>query len=235
MKKNIFLTLISFISIHSYIKAQGVGIDQTFRPVIFGSIVASQVDGDTYGGYSKPGIMFGAGINRQLSRLLEVEFGLTFIQKGARHNYALDSASRNNPNNPFYLSRLNYLEVPLVLKINYKKFKAEIGGAAAYLINNPPYVATNNPTVQDYGYKSFDFSYIVGAGYKLNSLWLVNVRFEYSIVTIRPYYTNSTGIYHGQFPYSLFNRGLYNNLLQLSLNYRIPTKGTSTASSNAQP
>ena len=229
MKKSTFLILLFFLFVNTLLKAQGGSIDQTFRPVIFGSLVASQVDGDTYGGYSKPGIMFGAGINRQLSRLLEVEFGLTFIQKGARHNYALDSASRNNPNNPFYLSRLNYLEIPLVLKINYKRFKAEVGGAAAYLINNPPYVSTNNPTVLDYGYKNFDFSYIVGAGLKLNSQWMVNLRFEYSILTIRPYYTSTVGVYHGQFPYSLFNRGLYNNLLQLSLNYRIPTKSATTS------
>ena len=34
---------------------------------------------------------------------MEIEFGITFLQKGVRKNYALDSASRNNPNNEFYL------------------------------------------------------------------------------------------------------------------------------------
>jgi len=234
--KRIFLVLISFTLSINFLKAQGQGIDQTFRPVIYASLVASQVDGDTYAGYSKPGFMFGAGINRQLSKLFEVEFGLTFIQKGARHNYSLDSASRNNPANPFFLSRLNYLEIPLTLRINYKKFNAEIGAAAGYLIQNPPNVQTNNPTYIDDKYRNFDFSYIVGLGYKLRPLLTVNVRFEYSIVTIHPYYTSSVGIYHGQFPYSLFNQGLYNNLLQLSLRYRIPPKvvTATTPPTNAQ-
>jgi hypothetical protein len=228
--KRIFLILISCFVVTNFLKAQAQGIDQTFRPVIYASLVASQVDGDTYAGYSKPGFMLGAGINRQLSRVFEVEFGLTFIQKGARHNYGLDSASRNNPANPFFLSRLNYLEIPLTVRMNYKKFNGEIGAAAGYLIQNPPNVQTNNPTYIDDKYKNFDFSYIVGFGYKLSQFLTVNLRFEYSMVTIHPYYTSTTGIYHGQFPFSLFNRGLYNNVLQLCLRYRIPSKVTTSTS-----
>ncbi len=208
--------------------AQSNAIDQTFRPVIYAAVVGSQVDGDTYGGYSKPGFMLGVGINRQLSKIFEVEFALTFIQKGARHNYALDSVSRNNPNNPYFLSRLNYLEIPLVLRANYKRFNGELGAAAAYLIKNPPFEDGQNGTWQDPNYRKFDFSYIVGIGMKLKNTWSVNFRFEYSIVTIRPYQTSYAGIYHGTFPQNLFNRGLYNNLLQLSLRYRIPTKTATT-------
>ncbi|HTA60873.1 MAG TPA: porin family protein [Bacteroidia bacterium] len=228
------MTLISFVLLPNFLQAQAQGIDQTFRPVIYAGLVASQVDGDTYAGYSKPGFIVGAGINRQLSKVVEIEFGITFIQKGARHNYGLDSASRNNPANPFFLSRLNYLEIPLVLKLNYRKFKAEIGGAAGYLMQNPPNVQTNNPTYIDDKYRNFDFSYIIGLGYKLSPTWMVNLRFEYSIITIRPYYTSQVGIYHGQFPYSLFNQGLYNNLLQLSLHYRIPSREITNSSPIAQ-
>ncbi len=224
--KKIFLIIVFFALISDFVKAQG--IDQTFRPIIYANVVGSQVDGDTYGGYSKPGFMLGLGINRQLSKVIEVEFGLTIIQKGARHNYALDSASRNNPANPFFLSRLNYLEIPLCLKINYRKFKAEVGAAAGYLMKNPPYVSTNNPTYIDNSYRNFEFSYILGLGYKIAPNLLVNFRFEYSILTIRPYLSSYAGVYHGQFPFNLFNRGLYNNVLQLGLHYRIPTKAEAT-------
>jgi hypothetical protein len=232
MKKVVFLIIAAFILRNTSLQAQGTGIDQTFRPVIYAALVASQVDGDTYGGYSKPGFMLGAGINRQLSRIFEVEFALTFIQKGARHNYALDSASRNNPANPFFLSRLNYLEIPLVVRANFKRFNGELGAAAGYLINNPPYISTNNPTYPDNGYRHFDFSYIVGLGMKLKGAWSVNLRFEYSIVTIRPYVSSYAGVFHGTFPQNLFNRGLYNNLLQLSLRYKIPTKATASPNAN---
>src|ERR1700741_5656237 len=99
--KRIFLVLISFTLSINFLKAQGQGIDQTFRPVIYASLVASQVDGDTYAGYSKPGFMFGAGINRQLSKLFEVECGLTLIQKGARHIPTGDAASSRPPASAF--------------------------------------------------------------------------------------------------------------------------------------
>ncbi|MEO8762083.1 MAG: porin family protein [Bacteroidia bacterium] len=232
--KKILLIASSFLLLNNTLKAQSNTIDHTFRPVIYAAIVGSQVDGDTYGGYSKPGFMLGAGINRQLSKIFEVEFALTFIQKGARHNYSLDSASRNNPANPFYLSRLNYLEIPLVFRANYKRFSGELGAAAAYLIQNPPNVQTNNPTYVDYKYRNFDFSYIVGVGFKLKPAVTLGFRFEYSIVTIHPYLTSYAGVFHGTFPQNLFNKGLYNNLIQVSLRYQIPTKATSSTTPDVQ-
>jgi hypothetical protein len=195
---------------------------ETFRPVLTAGIVASQVDGDTYAGYTKPGYYLGVGINRAISKKVELEFALTFLQKGARKNYSLDSASRNNPNNEFYLLRLNYVEIPAGIKYNLKKFKAEAGGAFAYLIKNPPFEESQNGYFNINGFSNFDYSYYLGMGYKLKDNLLVNIRFEYSFISIRKYYTSGTGIYHGQFPYNLFNLGMYNNLLVLSLNYKLP-------------
>lgn len=203
-------------------------VKETFRPVFSTGFVASQVDGDTYGGYNKPGFFFGLGINRLVSKKLELEFSLTILQKGARKNYALDSASRNNPNNQFYLLRLNYLEVPIGIKYNYKKFKIEAGGSFAYLIKNPPFEESQNGYMNIYGFNNFDYSYFLGLGYKLKPNLLLNLRYEYSLIAIRRYYANSTGIYHGQFPYNLFNLGLYNNLLILSLNYKLPALPANT-------
>lgn len=203
---------------------------ETFRLVWMGGIVASQVDGDTYAGYTKPGYFAGIGINRVISKKMELEFALTFLQKGARKNYALDSASRNNPNNEFYLLRLNYVEVPVGVKYNLKKFKAEAGGAFAYLIKNPPFEESQNGYYNINGFSNFDYSYYLGLGYKLKPNLLVNLRFEYSFISIRKYYQSSAGIYHGQFPYSLFNLGLYNNLLTLSLAYKLPPVQATPAS-----
>ncbi len=204
-------------------------VEQSFRPVFMGGVVASQVDGDTYAGYHKLGYFFGLGINRQLSKKVEIEFGITFLQKGARKNYATDSASLNNPNNQFYLIRLNYVEVPLFVRIHaYKKFKIEVGGAFAYLIKNPPSEQSQNGYFNDKQVKNFDFSFLMGLGYQLKTNVFINLRYEYSVIPFRDYYQSTKGIYHGQFPYSLFNTGLYNNLLILSYNYRFPVKSTTT-------
>ncbi len=217
-RKLFFISLILF-----FFSVFSQEVKQTFRPVFLVGIVASQVDGDTYAGYRKLGYFAGLGVNRQLSKKVEIEFDITFLQKGARKNYATDSASLNNPNNEFYLLRLNYVEIPLFLRFSFKKFKIEAGGAWAYLIKNPPFEANQNGYYNGNNFKNFDYSILVGVGFKLKENSFINLRYEYSVVPFRDYYASSTGIYHGQFPYSLFNTGLYNNLLILSFNYKLPS------------
>ncbi len=218
MKKLLFIAVFfSFLTGYSQQE-----LKESFRPVFSAGVVASQVDGDTYGGYHKLGYFAGVGINRLVSKKIELEFALTILQKGARKNYATDSASLNNPNNEFYLLRLNYLEVPLCMKYNYKKFKIEVGGAFGYLIFNPPYERSQNGYYSIAGFKNFDFSYFIGLGYQLKPNLLVNLRYEYSLIAVRNYNTSNAGVFHGQFPRNLFNYGLYNNLLILSLNYKLP-------------
>lgn len=202
-------------------------LKESFRPVFTGGLVASQVDGDTYAGYNKLGYFAGIGINRLVGKNVELEFDLTILQKGARKNYAHDSASLNNPNNQFYLLRLNYLEIPFYVRYNFKKpkvnkFKVEAGGAVGYLIKNPPFEESQNGYYNIYGFNKFDYSVLIGLGYKLNDNVLVNLRYEYSVLAIRRYYQSSTGIYHGQFPYNLFNLGMYNNMLSLTISYKLP-------------
>lgn len=211
-----FLLFTLFISGYSQ---QPPEPDETFRPVFSAGIVGSQVDGDTYGGYNKMGYFAGIGINRKLSRAVEAEFALTFLQKGARKNYQTDSASIAAGNLTFYLFRLNYVEIPVGFKFNFqKKFKAEVGGAFAYLIQWSEQ--------SQYGYyniyvpKNYDISAYIGLGYKIGENMLVNLRAEYSIPPFRPYY--GTGVFRGYFPFNLFTRGLYNNLLIFSLNYKLP-------------
>ena len=226
MKKYIFLFIIFFCLTTNYLKAQGQAIDQTFRPVFAAGLCGSQIDGDDYSGYKHIGYFFGAGINRQLSRIFEVEFMLTLLQKGLRSNYRTDSASLNNPNNPFTLIRLNYLEVPVYLKINYKRFKAELGGAFGFLYKNPPYDRTQiGPVTPTYPYNTFDYSFLLGAGYKLSPNLLLNIRFEYSLVPAQPFPKVSGGVYRGILG-GLFNKGGYNNCLMLTLNYRMPSKSS---------
>ncbi|MHB8259164.1 MAG: outer membrane beta-barrel protein [Bacteroidia bacterium] len=233
MKKNVFLISIFFFVVTNYLRAQSQDIDQTFRPVLSAGLLTSQIDGSSFGG-SKLGYFFGLGINRQLSKVIEVEFALTLLQKGLRSNYKTDSASLNNPNNSFSLIRLNYLEIPMCIKFNYKRFKAEVGGAMGYLIKNPPFDETQYGFVIDNGYKNFDYSFLIGGGYKLKKNLLLNVRWEYSMVPVRPYPAVTGGVYRGILG-GLFNKGLYNNVLQITLNYKLPSKPeTNSAPVNAR-
>lgn len=221
MKKVFFITLVFSFSLLSAQQET----KESFRPVFMGGLVGSQVDGDTYAGYTKLGYFAGIGINRLFNKKLEAEFAITFLQKGARKNYQTDSASIANNALTFYLIRLNYVEVPLGLKVNYKRFKFEFGGAFAYLIQWSE--QNQNGYYNMYVPNNYDISAYLGLGFKLTENTLVNVRAEYSVPPFRPYY--GYGVYRGYFPYNLFNKGLYNNLLVLSLNYKLPVKAAENA------
>ena len=206
-------------------------IDRSFRPVWSIGMVGSQIDGDTYSGYHKLGYFFGLGINKQLAKQLEIEFDITFLQKGVRANYKTDSASLNNPNNTFSLIRLNYVEIPLYIRTGYKRFKFEAGGAIGYLWR--VHDEDQYGLFIDNKYQNIDCSFLLGGGYKLSKNVLVNLRFEYSLMPVRPYDYAAGGVYRGRFG-GAFNKGLYNNCLVLSLNYRVPHKDNTSTPANVQ-
>lgn len=71
-------------------------------------VVGSQVDGDTYEGFNKAGITAGLFVNRKLSDLFSLQLEMNYIQKGSRK--PLDD------NNTYYLMRVTYIEVPVLLQ-----------------------------------------------------------------------------------------------------------------------
>ena len=81
---------------------------QKFNAGIRAGIVASQVDGDTYEGFDKAGVIAGLYVNRSFSDKFSLQLEMDFIQKGSR----MPVDDLNN----YYLMRLSYLEVPLLLQ-----------------------------------------------------------------------------------------------------------------------
>ncbi|HEY1037785.1 MAG TPA: outer membrane beta-barrel protein [Bacteroidia bacterium] len=188
--------------------------NERFNLVLSGGGVGSQVDGDFYGGYDKFGPYGGIYLNRAIGEKVSIDFGLTYIQKGARHN-----ASQQDPTG-FYISRLNYVEMPLLFSGYYKKkYRFEGGLTVAYLFKS--HEESAKVGVINTGWKSYDVGYAAGFGYKLSDKVYTNLRYNYSLVPIRAYQAN---VYLGTFWTRLFNKGLYNNLIQLSINYIISPK-----------
>ncbi len=205
------LYLLAFILIFSSARAQKE--ERHFRAVFSAGVVGSQVDGDTYGGYNKAGLMAGVFVNRPISEKIELELGLSYIQKGARKNANPAKGDYNS-----YLLRLNYVEIPVIVKYTYKKFKPEIGIAYARLFK----YSEQNSAVGYYNNNNLlnrDISYYWGCGFVLSENLLAKFQYGYSMVPIRPY--NAQGVYLGTFWTRIFNKGLYNHLIALSLNYTL--------------
>lgn len=207
------LLIIIFFIFHLSAKAQRTN-KFSLKPSV--GITASQVHGDTYNGYNKLGVLAGLYVNAALKEKTSLEFGIIFIQKGARKN--------QNPakfDYRYYYLNLNYVEVPLNFRWQPNKFFFNLGGSFAYLINYYEASEIGNLTGM-YPFNSTEYSINTGIGMRLTPKIDVEVRANNSIVTIRPfpgfrpYYNNPLARY--------FNNGSYSNILQIAFTYKITPK-----------
>lgn len=198
MKKVVFLisALLTMLS--------GPYAQNTFKAGVLGGMTATQVDGDNYGGYDKIGVLAGGFVHTDISDKFILQMELSYIQKGSR--------KYPNPKEGDYtefLIRLNYVEVPLVLRYRLNQFRIEAGPYYGRLIKS--YMEDISGEIPiDPPFKDYDMGGIFGASYYFNDQLAVNWRTKASLLPIRdiePYISY------------WFNKGWYNLELNLSLRY----------------
>jgi hypothetical protein len=169
----------------------------------------SQVDGDSYSGYNKAGLIGGIFVTGKINEKWSSQFEMIFIQKGAKHNSNPDKGDLT-----YYYLGLNYIEVPLLFQYHQKKFTFEVGPSFGYLISNKEY--------NEYGevYKPLPFnSYEIGGGFGISYTLIQNLtmnwRYSYSLRPIRDFQLGNT---------YWRNPGQWNNVLSFTLNYTFRKK-----------
>ena len=182
---------------------------QRFNGGIHAGIVASQVSGDEQAGFNKAGIYGGGYVNLYFSRKSSVQLEMNFIQKGSRKNPNPDKGDYVK-----YVCRLNYIEMPLMYKLDIgKRLTFEAGAALAYLIASSE--EDQNGSVEPYlQFKKYEVSLIGGGYFNINKHFVVNVRYEntFPFLPIRA---------HASRAHYLLNKGQYNSLIVFSLQYQI--------------
>jgi hypothetical protein len=116
--------------------------------------------------------------------------------------------------------RMNYVEIPMVAGINYRKFFFEGGLAGGALVNMKTFDSFGliSPGT---GYRKWELSTVVGFGIRLNDKFDANVRFTNSLLPVYQFYSP---VYYSRRISNLFNRGMYHNVLGISLYYHLPNK-----------
>ncbi|WP_162903099.1 porin family protein [Taibaiella koreensis] len=151
----------------------------------------SQVDGDYLNGYHKFGLNAGAVAYVNFSSKIGASMELLFSQKGSHSVSTLES--------PYYGSyfakytiHLNYAEVPVVLHY-YVTEKTHVGIGASYnllISSREDYNDASFTTTVDSRLYPFARHTVDGLLSASRVLWrglLVNVRFQYSLATIRKF------------------------------------------------
>lgn len=199
MKKISLITLLLLVCI--------IGRPQSFKGGLLAGLITSQVDGDTYSGYNRAGINAGGYVRLNLSKNFDWQMEMKFAQKGSHKKANFDIGDYTD-----YRLRLNYLEIPLIIKYKYKpKINFDAGLGVGYL--------ASSKWKDDYGvldggapFNKYEFSYHIGGNYQVLPRIAFNIRYSYSLFPIR------TGI-EGQ-RYIMLQWGQFNNVLSFSFYYQ---------------
>lgn len=147
----------------------------------------SKVEGDLVNNgslkFQKPGLVIGAGAIVPVSKIFSLNIQMLFSQKGAYKNYGVhpDSAM------PYYKTRLDYAEVPLLFYYNDKN-GLSIGTGISYsrlvriqwTVNGRE---VSNSTSDGY-YTRDNFDWIVDFKYRVWKNGHVNIRYQYGLNSI---------------------------------------------------
>ena len=166
MKKSLFIFLIFLIS--------QIGFAQTFGGGFFAGLSASQLDGDLSGGYQKAGLSFGIYTNVMLNKYVNAQIEIKYIQKG--------SNSQNEDPTLSYVSKLNYIELPVFLKYRFlDKFSANIGLAVGSLQKSTEDKGGYGDEPAYPEFNQFEFSGLAGIEYKIleNLLYILNSNLDF--------------------------------------------------------
>lgn len=196
LKRLLFFTIIFSSCLHTS--------GQKFNAGIFSGLAISQVDGDHLSGFNKAGIRAGGFVNRKIGEKVHLQFEISFIQKGSRMPLTKDGV--------FYLMRLNYIEVPLLFKYTIAtKWIIEAGPAFATLVSAFEEDQLGEISIAPPFHRN-DYLACAGANYFMSGHLFFNVRYSYSIASIR----NSSD--NNNYYYSSGKQ--YNKVLTFSLAYQ---------------
>ena len=177
---------------------------QDFHAGLIGGISTTQVAGDNLEGFNKAGLIGGGFVNRSMSEDISLQMEIIFIQKGSRKPIQPDN------DNSFYVMRLSYFEVPVLVKWQaLKKLNIEAGPSVGVLIFSEE--ETEAGILNAPPFKKMEFSGNIGASYPLTEKLTVNTRYSQSLLPIRPFPGYVTDFFHS---------GQYNTVLAFTLQYR---------------
>ena len=174
----------------------------------------TQVDGDSFYGYNKVGLNAGGVVYIHFTPIIGVSMELLYSQKGSRGELVTGSPILGTYVQKYFMT-LNYVEVPLTFHVISHSFDLEAGLSYAYLIKSSEWVESDPPVVIDPVLNRFnttDFEYIFGLSRRLYKKLYGNIRFQYSILDIRPTDRVPIGFSYG-------TAGQFNNLFNFRLMY----------------
>jgi hypothetical protein len=181
---------------------------QLFQGGVAAGLVGSQVAGDTYSGFHKPGAYAAIWVSLAVNDRSSFKSELSYFQKGSRHN-----PDEKRQDFTFYLMRLGYIEMPLLYQYHLKnKMLIEAGPSFSYLLHS--YEEVDYIEVSYGKFSLFNPSFMAGIEYPVTEKLSAHLRMNSSILSIRTDEINGAR-------YRLFDHGQYNDCILFFISYRL--------------
>jgi opacity protein-like surface antigen len=182
---------------------------QRFQGGMVGGFNASQVEGDNFKGYNKPGIILGSFVQTDLAPAIFAGMEIKYSQKGSRKRI-----QPKDPDPEKYIMRLGYVDIPLFVGFRTHDQGAVLAGIApGYLIHGKEFNEYGEfPEEDRHSFNNFDLQPFLGFQYDLLDQVKLDLRFALSVIPIRGQPGDDATNY-----YWLNNQ--FNNVISLALYY----------------
>lgn len=206
MNKNILLLIL-------FIMLVNVSFAQRFEGGVLAGFNGSQVEGDSFRGYYKPGILAGFYVQTDVAPAIFAAMEIKYSQKGARNKIKTGENVVVDPEK--YIMRLGYAEVPFYMGFRTNDRGSIIAGlSVGYLMHGKEFDEYGEFVLEDQNaFNTIDLQPFLGAQFDFLDNVKVDLRFALSVLPIRGQPGEDATNY-----YWLNNQ--FNNVISLALYYR---------------
>lgn len=180
-------------------------------------INGSQIHGDSYSGFNQAGLVGGLFICTDPKAKAYFQMELQYSMKGSRK-----IANPDKGDYDIFELRLDYVEIPLLARVNYHKLYFEIGQTIGALARTREW--DDFGEIEPTGFRRWETALVLGIGYNINERWYVDFRYTNSVAPVKKF---AVPLYYPNRFSNLFNKGMYNNVLGLTVCYRFNKKQSS--------
>ncbi|NQU51925.1 MAG: PorT family protein [Bacteroidetes bacterium] len=201
MVKKIFIPIL-FLLLINIVSAQ------RFEGGLLAGYNASQVEGDTYKGFNKPGIVAGFFVQTDVAPAVFLAFEIKYSQKGARNKIKPEFPEK-------YIMRLGYVDIPVYAAFRTNDRGSIIGGlSTGFLIHSKEFDEYGEFQVEDQNvFNTIDLQPFLGFQFDFLDNLKADLRFALSVLPVRGQPGEGTNYY--------WQNNQFNNVLTLALYYNL--------------
>ncbi len=186
---------------------------QRFEGGFLAGLNATQVEGDQFKGYHKPGILAGLYVQTDVAPAVFAGMEIKYSQKGARKQI-----KPKDPDPQQYIMRLGYVEVPFFAGFRTSDRGSVVAGiSGGYLVHGKEFDNYDEfPEEDQYPFNNFDLQPFIGFQFDMLDRLLLDLRLAYSVIPIREHPGDDAAGYSWYWRDNQFN-----NVISLAAYYRM--------------